>query len=161
MSLFNTTVPTLMMLLASAGSLDAQIALPRGGATQSNAPRLMVATPYTDRAADSASAVAIGNAMRTRFERVVGSSYSVLKREQMNKALGEFSYPADAVLTRESARRLSMALQARVMLFAEVGKEGGRLKVRARLAGLSDDAGTTITVFQAQGQSLQQFGEAV
>jgi tetratricopeptide (TPR) repeat protein len=160
MSLLRTTVPMLALVLAGAGQLDAQIPI-RNGATQSNAPRLMVATPYTDRAADSAAAVTIGNALRTRFERVVGTSYSVLKRDQMNKALGEFSYPADAVLTRESARRLSMALQARTMLFAEVGREGGRLKVRARLAGLSDDAGTTITVFQAQGQSLQQFGEAV
>jgi tetratricopeptide (TPR) repeat protein len=105
--------------------------------------------------------VAIGNAMRTRFERVVGTSYNVLKREQMNKALGEFSYPADAVLARESARRLSMSLQARVMLFAEIGRERERLMVRARLAGLSDEAGTTITVYQAPGQSLQQFGEAI
>lgn len=161
MSLLQTAFPMLALVLAGAGPLDAQIALPRGGAAQSNAPRLMVATPYTDRAADSAAAVTIGNALRTRFERVVGTSYNVLKRDQMNKALGEFSYPADAVLTRESARRLSMALQARIMLFAEVGREGGRLKVRARLAGLADEAGTTITVFQTQGQSLQQLGEAV
>jgi hypothetical protein len=161
MSLLRKTFPTLALVLAGTGALEAQIPIRSNGAVQANAPRLMVATPYTERAADSATAVAIGNAMRTRFARVVGTSYNVLTRDQMNKALGEFSYPADAILNRESARRLSAALQSRVMLFAEVGREGGRLKVRARLAGLSDDAGNTITVFQGQGQSLQQFGEAV
>jgi len=161
MSLLRKTFPTLALVLAGAGALEAQIPIRSNGAVQANAPRLMVATPYTDRAADSATAVAIGNAMRTRFTRVVGTSYNVLTRDQMNKALSEFSYPNDAILNRESARRLSAALQSRIMLFSEVGRESGRLKVRARLAGLADDAGNTITVFQAPGQSLQQFGEAV
>jgi hypothetical protein len=161
MSLLRRTFPTLALVLAGSVAIQAQIPIRSNGAVQANAPRLMVATPYTDRAADSATAVTIGNAMRTRFTRVAGTTFNVLTREQMNKALGEFSYPADAILNRESARRLSAALQSRTMLFAEVGRESGRLKVRARLAGLSEDAGNTITVFQGQGQSLQQFGEAV
>jgi hypothetical protein len=161
MSLLRNAVPTLALVLAGTGALEAQIPIRSNGAVQANAPRLMVATPYTDRAADSATAVTIGNAMRTRFSSVVGTTYNVLTRDQMNKALGEFSYPADPILNRESARRLSAALQSRIMLFSEMGREGGRLKVRARLAGLSDDAGNTITLFQAPGQSLQQFGDAV
>src|SRR6478736_9828703 len=112
MSLLRKTVPMLALVAAGTGALYAQIPMPRGP-VQSNAPRLMVATPYTDRAADSAAAVTIGNAMRTKFTRVVGASYNVLTREQMNKALGELSYPADAILNRESARRLSAALQSR------------------------------------------------
>lgn len=163
MSLLRRTVPMLAFLGVGVGSLAAQIPLGNRGATTGNpnAPRVLVATPFTERAADSATAVAIGVAMRNKFTRVVGSSYNVLTREQMNRALAEFSYPADALLNGESARRLANSMQARIMLFAEVGREGGRLKVRARFAGLSDDAGNTITVLQEPGQSPSAFGEAV
>lgn len=163
MSLLRRTVPMLALVVASVGSLDAQIPLGNRGAVTGNpnAPRVLVATPFTERTADSATAVAIGVALRNKFVRVVGSNYNVLTREQMNRALGEFSYPADALLNGESARRLANSMQARVVLFAEVGREGGRLKVRARFAGLSDDAGNTITILQAPGQSPSAFGEAI
>src|SRR5262245_38751326 len=138
MSLLRRTVPMLALVGLSVGSLDAQIPLPRGGATtvNSNAPRVLVATPYSDRSADSATAVAIGVAMRNKFQRVVGSTYNVLTREQMNRALAEFAFPADAILNVESARRLATSMQSRTLLFAEVQHEGGHLKVRARFAGL-------------------------
>jgi tetratricopeptide (TPR) repeat protein len=162
MSLLQRNVLTLVLLGATVGTLEAQIPLRQNGANPAaNAPRLLVATPYTDRAADSATAVAIGAALRTRFQRAAGTTYFVIPRDQMNRALGEYSYPADALLNRESARRLATAMQSRIMLFSELGREGGRLRMRARFAGLSDDAGNTITLVQQAGQSNQQFGEAV
>ena len=79
----------------------------------------------------------------------------------MNRALAEFSYPADAILTRESAYRLTTAMQARTMLFTELGREGGRLRARTRLSAGAEDPGNTLTVRQAAGQTLQQFGDAI
>lgn len=162
MSLLRRTVPMLALIGVGVGSLDAQIPIRSTPANPAaNSPRLLVATPYTDRAADSASAVAIGVALRNKFQRVVGTTYNVITREQMNRALAEFSYPADAMLNTESARRLATAMQSRLMLSSELGREGGRFKLRARFAGLSDDAGNTITMQQAPGQSDVAFGEAV
>lgn len=163
MSLLRRTVPMLALVGVSVGSLAAQIPINRGrsGPANANAPRMLVATPYTERAGDSASAVAIGNALRTKFERVVGSTFQVITRTQMNSALAEFSYPADALLNRESAYRLTTAMQARTMLFTELGRAEGRFRARARLSTGADDPGNTITVVQLPGQSLQQFGEAV
>lgn len=161
MSLLQRNVLTLVLLGATVGTLEAQIPLRQNGNPAANAPRLLVATPYTDRIADSATAVSIGNALRLRFQRAAGTTYFVIPRDQMNRALAEYSYPADALLNRESARRLATAMQSRIMLFSELGREGGRLRMRARFAGLSDDAGTTITLIQQAGQTNQQFGEAV
>ncbi|HVX89003.1 MAG TPA: hypothetical protein VG940_08760, partial [Gemmatimonadales bacterium] len=162
MSLLRRTVPMLALIGVSVGSLDAQIPMRRpGGPANASAPRMLVATPYTERAADSASAVAIGNALRTKFERVVGSTFLVITRAQMNSALETFSYPADAILNRESAYRLTTSMQARTMLFTELFREQGRFRARARLSTGADDPGNTIVVRQLPEQSLQQFGEAV
>lgn len=162
MSLLRRTVPMLVLLSASVGSLDAQIPIRQPNQNPAaNSPRLLVATPFTDRAADSATAVAIGNALRVRFQRVVGTTYNVLTRESMNHALAEFSYPADALLNTESAARLASSMQGRIMLFTELGRDGTRFKVRARLAGLNDDAGNTLTFAQGPGQSLADFGETI
>jgi hypothetical protein len=160
MSQLQRNVLTLVLLGATVGTLEAQIPL-RNGNPAASAPRLLVATPYTDRAADSATAVAIGNALRLRFQRAAATTYFVIPRDQMNSALATYSYPADALLNRESARRLASSMQSRIMLFSELGREGGRLRMRARFAGLSDDAGNTITLVQQAGQTNQQFGEAV
>ncbi|HWA41236.1 MAG TPA: hypothetical protein VG712_06460, partial [Gemmatimonadales bacterium] len=162
MSLLRRTVPMLALVGVSVGSLDAQIPMRgRTGPANAAAPRMLVATPYTERASDSATAVAIGAALRSRFERVVGNTFFVIPRDQMNRALGEFAYPADAILNRENAYRLTTAMQARTMLFTDLLREQGRYRARARLSTGADDPGNTIVVLQAPGQSLQQFGEAV
>ena len=163
MSLLRRTVPMLALLGAGVGSLDAQIPINRNrGPANAAAPRMLVATPFTDRGSDSATAVAVGTALRSRFERVVGNTFFVIPRAQMNSALNEFAYPADAILNRENAYRLTTAMQARTMLFTELLRgEQGRFRARARLSTGADDPGNTITVFQAQGQTLQQFGEAI
>ena len=162
MSLLRRTVPMLALMVAGVGSLTAQIPIRQPNQNPAaNSPRLLVATPYTDRAADSASAVAIGNALRTRFQKVVGTTYNVLTRDQMNRALAEYAFPADAILNSESANRLVSSMQGRMILFSELGRDQGRFKVRARLTGLNDDAGNTMTLLQAPGQSLADFGEAI
>ncbi|MCA9721525.1 MAG: hypothetical protein KC489_03800, partial [Gemmatimonadetes bacterium] len=71
-----------------AGSLSAQIMAPRGSLqAQRNAPPLLVATPYTASAADSAAAVEIGIGLRERMSKsVVGRDYNVITREKMNEA---------------------------------------------------------------------------
>jgi tetratricopeptide (TPR) repeat protein len=163
MSLLRRTVPMLALVGMSVGSLAAQIPINRGrsGPANAAAPRLLVATPYTERGSDSATAVTIGAALRTRFGRVVGNTFFVIPRDQMNRALGEFAYPADAILNRENAYRLTTAMQARTMLFTDLLREQGRYRARARLSTGADDPGNTIVVVQAPGQSLQDFGEAV
>ena len=162
MSLLRRTVPMLALISVSVGSLAAQIPIsrPRGPANAA-APRMLVATPFTERAADSASAVTIGNALRSKFERVAGTTFFVIPRDQMNRALGEFAYPNDALLNRENAYRLTTAMQARTMLFTELGRAEGRFRARARLSTGADDPGNAITVLQLPGQSLPQFGEAI
>lgn len=162
MSLLRRTVPMLALIGVSVGSLAAQIPISRGRpAGASTAPRMLVATPYTDRASDSAAAVAVGAALRVKFDRQVGTTFYVIPRDQMNHALAEFSYPADAILNRESAYRLATSLQSRTLLFTELNREGTLLRARARLSTGADDPGNTIIVRQGHGQTLQQFGEAV
>jgi hypothetical protein len=165
MSLLRRTVPMLALIGVSVGSLAAQIPINRGRpAGAATAPRMLVATPFTDRAADSAAAVAIGAALRTKFDRQVGTTFFVIPRDQMNHALSTFSYPADAILNRESAYRLATSMQSRTMLFTEIAREGGpagAFRARARFSTGADDPGNTITVRQLPGQSLQQFGEAI
>ncbi|MBW8772299.1 MAG: hypothetical protein JF590_03250, partial [Gemmatimonadetes bacterium] len=165
MSLLRRTVPMLALIGVSVGSLAAQIPINRGRpAGAATAPRMLVATPYTDRAADSAAAVTIGAALRIKFDRQVGTTFFVIPRDQMNRALAEFSYPADAILNRESAYRLATSMQSRTLLFTELNREGGQsgpFRARARFSTGADDPGNTITIRQAAGQSLQQFGEAI
>lgn len=162
MSLLRRTVPMLALIGVGVGSLAAQIPIARGGRTgASTAPRLLVGTPFSERPTDSATAVAIGVALRSRFEKVVGTNYYIIPRDQMNRALAEFSYPADAILNRESAYRLATAMQSRTMLFVELGRESGRFRARARFSAGADDPGNTIIVRQDATQTLAQFGEAV
>src|ERR1041384_8160372 len=113
MSLLRRTVPMLALLGVGVGSLDAQIPMRQPNANPAaNSPRLLVATPYTDRGADSATAVAIGVSMRTRFQRVIGTTYNVITRDQMNHTLAEFSCPADSILNPASAIQLAQSMQS-------------------------------------------------
>ncbi len=162
MSLLRRTVPMLALIGVSVGSLAAQIPIGRGRpAGAATAPRMLVATPYSERASDSAAAVAVGAALRTKFDRQVGTMFFVIPRDQMNHALAEFSYPADAILNRESAYRLASSLQSRTLVFTELNREGTQFRARARLSTGADDPGNTVIVRQLPGQTLLQFGEAI
>ena len=134
----------------------------RLGGPVAAAPKLMVATPFAFVEGDSTMAVEVGNALRNRMDRVAGSTYRIVPLEQMQSALVQYGYPADAILSPVVARVLALQLQSRVLMTSSLSKnEGGVYTVTARLAGVNDDAGNVVVVQQAPGQSTKQFGEAV
>jgi tetratricopeptide (TPR) repeat protein len=157
-------VPLAALGLVSALPASAQI--PSGarrlGTGTAAAPKLLVATPYAFIESDSALAVEVGNAMRSRMERVAGTTYRVVPLKQMQTALAQYGYPTDAMLQPVVARRFALELQARVLMTAALGKnEVGVYTVTARLVGVNDDAGNVVALRQAAGQTPKQFGEAV
>jgi len=152
------------LVMPSAGPALAQI--PSGarrlGAPVTAAPRMLVATPYAFLGSDSLLAVQVGGAMRDKMERNVGTDYRVITLKQMQDALIQYGYPADALLPPVVARRFALELQARVLLTSTIGKsEGGPYSVTARLAGVHDDAGNVVVLRQAPGTTPKQFGEAI
>ncbi|MGH7533044.1 MAG: tetratricopeptide repeat protein [Gemmatimonadales bacterium] len=148
-----------LMLVGAVAPLTAQIPLQQRSVN--HAPRLLVANPSIDRAADSAASVAIGDGMRQRMPHVAGDRFVVVSRKDMGNALDQFGFPRDAILTPEVARKLASALTARTLVTSVLGKDGGsRYRLVARFVGLSDDAGRTIVRVQGQGQSLDDFGAA-
>ncbi len=124
-----------------------------------NLPRLLVANPFSFSAQDSAAAVRIGAGMRDKVEGVADKWFKTITRVQMNEALLQYAYPADALLPPLVARQLAQSLNARVMVSSTLLRgEGGRMSVEARLAGLTDDAGHMIRAVQLPNQSFEEFG---
>jgi len=148
--------------VVSALPLAAQ-GIPRGARTQTvnnAAPRLMVANPFAFAPADSATAVKIGSAAREEMKAVAGKNFNVVEQSQMNDALKQYGYPVDAILSPPLATTLAKNIQARVLMSGTMAKgAGGRPAVTARLIGVNDDAGYVVTLTQAPGQSLQDFGK--
>jgi tetratricopeptide (TPR) repeat protein len=146
--------------LVSAVPLGAQ-GIPRGARTQTvtAAPRLMVANPFANAAADSANAVRIGSASREEMKDVVGRNFTVVEQQQMNDALKQYGYPADAILSPPLATTLAKNIQARVLMTGTMVRAGDRVSVTARLTGVNDDAGNVVALTQAPGQTLQDFGK--
>ncbi len=127
-----------------------------------NAPKLFVATPHVGRSVDSANAVAIGGGLRERMERVVGRNFRVIPQDQMNQALAQYGYPADAILMPTVARRLALELQARTMVTTDLRPQaGGQYAAITRLIGTSDEAGQAVSLSQAGSQSATAFGGAL
>jgi predicted Zn-dependent protease len=146
--------------LAIAAPASAQ-GIPRGGristSALNNRTKVLVANPYVFAPADSATAVHVGDLLRKRFDRVVGSDYSVVPDTIMNTALVQFGYPKDAILSAVLARTLAKNLPGtRVVVTSTMAKapDGNRVIV-ARLSGTNDDAGNTVRVPQAAGQPLE------
>ena len=148
--------------VVSALPLAAQ-GIPRGARTQTvnnAAPRLMVANPFAFAPADSATAVKIGSAAREEMKAVAGKNFNVVEQSQMNDALKQYGYPVDAILSPPLATTLAKNIQARVLMSGTMAKgAGSRTAVTARLIGVNDDAGYVVTLTQAPGQSLQDFGK--
>ncbi|MGH7734921.1 MAG: hypothetical protein ACREOE_14825, partial [Gemmatimonadales bacterium] len=129
-----------LMLVGAVAPVAAQIPLQQRSVNHS--PRLLVANPSIDRAADSAASVAIGDGMRQRMPHVAGDRFVVVSRKEMGDALDQFGFPRDAILTPEVARKLATALTARTLVTSVLGKDGGsRYRLVTRFVGLSDDAG--------------------
>jgi tetratricopeptide (TPR) repeat protein len=148
---------------STATAVAAQIPTRRPASQPSNnAPRLLVANPHSFNAADSAPAVAIGEGLRKAVDKAAGNQFRVLTRQDMNNALVEFGYPADAILAPQPQRNLAQSLNARVLVATILTKDaGGKMVVTARFAGLNDEAGYVITQTQAAGQSPQDLGDKI
>lgn len=155
--------PTLSLLFATVAvtPVAAQLRSNRPTRPVQNLPRLMVANPYAANSADSATAVRVGEGMRKRMEDVAGRWFTTITREQMNEALLQYAYPADAVLPPAVARTLASQLQARFLVTSALARtEGGRYAVQVRAIGMNDRAGFQSTLTQSPNQSPEDFGKA-
>jgi predicted Zn-dependent protease len=123
-------------------------------------PRFMVANPYVTASADSAAAVQVGAGMRERMTKITDGDYNVLTRDQMNEALRQYGYPANAILSPTLAVTLAKSVQAKVLVSSTMTKTGNQYAVQGRLAGVSDEAGTVATVSQ-DALSLTDLGARV
>jgi tetratricopeptide (TPR) repeat protein len=151
---------TITLLVGGATALSAQIPTRRPAQqATANLPRLLVANPHSFNAQDSAPAVAIGEAIRGRVDKLAGSQFRVLTRVEMNEALKQFGYPADAILAPLTQRVLAQSLNSRVVVVSSLNKDqSGRYAVTSRLAGVNDDAGNVVIESQASGQQPADLG---
>ncbi len=147
-----------VLTVGAAAPLAAQLRASRPAAPQRNLPRLLVANPHTFVAADSAPAVRVGQGMRSKLEGVADRWFTVIQRDQMNDALTQYGYPPDAVLPPLVARQLGSQLQARASIISTLAREGGQLKVEARVLSGNDQTGHLVTMTQVAGQSPEDLG---
>jgi len=152
-----------MLLVGGTTAVSAQIPTRRPAQqATANLPRLLVANPHSFNPQDSAPAVAIGVGIRGRVDKIAGTQFRVLTRAEMNQALKEFGYPADAILAPLTQRVLAQSLNSRVVVVSSLNKDqSGRYVVTSRLAGVNDDAGSVVTQNQAPGQQPADMGEKV
>ena len=143
------------------GTATAQLRSNRPQRPTQNLPRLMTANPYAANSADSAAAVRVGEGMRKRMEDVAGRWFQIITRDQMNEALLQYAYPADAVLPPTVARTLASQLQARFIVTSTLARtEGGRYAVQVRAIGMNDRAGYSASLTQAPNTTPEDFGKA-
>jgi len=155
------TLFAVLIAASAAGPLAAQLRSNRPQRPVQNLPRLMVANPYAANSADSAAAVRIGDGMRKRMDEVADKWFNTITREQMNEALLQYAYPADAVLPPTVARTLATQLQARFIVTSTMSRtEGGRYALQVRGVGMNDRAGYAASLTQAPGQTPEDFGKA-
>jgi len=148
-----------VVALGAALTLPASAQVPRRPREQQVAalPRLMVANPYVTSGADSAAAVQVGSGMRDRMSKLAEGDYNVLTQDQMNEALRQYGYPANAILSPTLAATLAKSVQARVLVSSTMNKvQGGQYAVQARLTGVNDEAGSVVTL--QGGSSLADLG---
>ena len=144
---------------AIASTVEAQ-GIPRNARVRQGpsaaATRIMVANPYVFAKADSATAVAVGRAMRERMARsATRGDFVVITDSLMNAALVQYEYPRDAILNRADAQTLARQIAGRVLVTSQMSKlPNGQLSLLARLSGTNDDAGTTVRITQASPQAL-------
>ncbi len=154
-----------LVLAGSTGYLPAQIPSRAQPLVNRNAPYLLVATPSTARAQDSAAAVTAGDGLRQRITRNVGRDYRVITRKQMNDALSNFGYPADALLDYTAAKTLAIQVSSPMMVMPTLTHaDGGLLTLNARLIATGASrgvAGYLVSVTQEPGQKPDDLGEDV
>ncbi|HSB53910.1 MAG TPA: hypothetical protein VLD58_06120, partial [Gemmatimonadales bacterium] len=155
---------TLLALAAVPAVVQAQIPTRRQptASSTSNSPRLLVGNPHSFTAADSAPSVAAGEGLRTRIDKLAGGQFRVLTRQEMNEALKQFGYPADAILAPPTQKVLAQSLNSRVVVISTLGKDAsGKYVVTSRLSGVNDDAGNVVSGTQVAGQQMADLGGKV
>jgi tetratricopeptide (TPR) repeat protein len=157
----------LILSLATAAisaSVEAQ-GIPRNATVRQRptaaATRIMVANPYVFAKNDSATAVAVGRAMRDRMNRLAPrTEFVVISDSLMNAALKQYDYSPDAILNRSDAQMLARQIAGRVLVTSQMSKApSGQWSLLTRLSGTNDDAGTTVRI-AATGGSPQTLGAA-
>jgi tetratricopeptide (TPR) repeat protein len=111
-------------------------------------PRLMVANAYVTASADSAAAVQVGAGLRDKMSKATDGDYNVLTQDQMNDALRQYGYPANAILSPTLATTLAKSVQAKVLVTSTLTRSGSGYTAQGRLAGVNDEAGSVVTVPQ-------------
>jgi tetratricopeptide (TPR) repeat protein len=131
-------------------------------------PQLLVVNPFlvgrlsADNPADSTSSVTIGTNIRGRLSDKVGSDWQVITRAQMNNALTQWGYPADAVLTPTLADQMARQLTVRAMIAGYLTKDQtGQYVLTARVTRPNFNLGGSVTLTRAADQSLVDFGTRV
>jgi len=152
-------LPAAVLALVAAPAV-AQLRPNRPSPRIQNLPKILVATPSPANSADSSAAVRIGDGLRRKMDDVAGRWFNTITREQMNDALFQYAYPADALLPPQAARMLGDQMQARFLVTSSITRtEGGRYSVQVRAIGLNDKAGYSTTVMQQPNQTLEALGE--
>jgi tetratricopeptide (TPR) repeat protein len=155
---------SLLAAVATAPAVGAQIRPNTGIRTQSraNLPLVVVATPYTVNAQDSALAVEAGVGLRARLQRNHGNDYAFATRERMNEALNTWGYPADALLDHLAARMLAVRTSSRFLVFPTLQRTqagGHRLNARFIIVGPSYGAGHVVSVEREAGEDPEDLGQ--
>jgi tetratricopeptide (TPR) repeat protein len=133
-------------------------------APRPNAPLLLVATPYTPIAEDSAAAVEAGVGLRERLRDRAGRDYNITTREKMNEQLVNFGYPHDALLDHVGASRFATSGNASFLVFPTYTRTnpGHRLNARVRMVGaLTGVAGHVVSIPLNPGEKPKDLGERV
>jgi len=123
-------------------------------------PRAMAANPYVTASADSAAAVQVGAGIRDKMAKLMDGEYNVLTQDQMNEALRQYGYPANAILSPTLAATLAKSVQAKVLVTSAMTKASNQYTVQGRLVGVSDEAGSVVVVPQ-DGLALTDLGGRV
>lgn len=152
-------ITIILLAGAPAATVSAQIPTRRQPQQSTTLPRLLVANPHSFNVQDSAPAVAIGDGIRGRVDKIATGQFRVITRAEMNEALKQFGYPADAILAPLTQRVLAQSLNSRVVVVSTLTKDqSGRFAVTSRLAGVNDDAGSVVSATQAAGQQPADLG---
>lgn len=158
--------PSPLLLLAALLPASTVVAQIPSGVRSVNGPRpgaplVLVATPHTVNADDSAMAVAIGVGLRERLRRQVGRDYAIATRDRMNESLSSFGYPADALLDQLAARTLAVRSSSSMMVFSHLTRADGghRLTTRFVRVGQSYGAGHLVALTRTPGEDPEDLGQ--
>ncbi len=160
MRLTGWSLLTLVMVLVASPAWGQ---IPPKRTVQQRAPsaRLLVVTPDTAAAVSFERAVELATSIRGRLEKIAQPEYAVVSRQIMNKALEQYGYPTDAILTRAATGALAEVFQAKAVVTANLELVGAVYRVVAHVGGPEALGSQSVELTQAEGQSLSELGLAV